>query len=157
MPQCQICGNFDRNRCFVAREMMFGMRDEFGYLECSKCGCVQIEDKPPDISRYYPSHYYSFATSTENRFKRFLKRRRARCALGKQDLLGKLLVKRYGEPAYVEYIRPGDRNTMSRQKLTKAGTVRSPAVAPLLRSAAVECRLVPDIIGTVSRLKSKAC
>ena len=42
------------------REMMFGLRDEFVYRECSACGSLQISEVPNDIERYYPPYYYSF-------------------------------------------------------------------------------------------------
>jgi SAM-dependent methyltransferase len=56
---CQICGNRAHNRCFSAREMMFGLRDSFAYLECGSCGCLQLLDVPDDLSRFYPRRYYS--------------------------------------------------------------------------------------------------
>lgn len=40
--------------------MQLGLRDEFQYFECSKCGCLQIEAFPEDLGKYYPSDYYSF-------------------------------------------------------------------------------------------------
>lgn len=58
---CAICANRGDNRTHVAREMMFGLRDEFRYLECEKCGCLQLIDVPQDMSKYYPENYYSFA------------------------------------------------------------------------------------------------
>ncbi len=39
---------------------MLGLKDEFTYFECSKCRCLQIAEFPEDMSRYYPSGYYSF-------------------------------------------------------------------------------------------------
>ncbi|MDR1326772.1 MAG: class I SAM-dependent methyltransferase [Heliobacteriaceae bacterium] len=57
---CRICGNFDDNKIYTAREMMFGFRHEFDYIECSKCGCVQIVEIPKNINKYYPPNYYSF-------------------------------------------------------------------------------------------------
>jgi len=60
---CAICQNKTRNRKHLAREMMFGMRDEFSYLECGSCGCVQLIDVPLDLGRYYPEGYYSFGES----------------------------------------------------------------------------------------------
>jgi len=45
----------------MAREMMFGWREEFGYFQCAACGCVQIEHVPEDLSRHYPDDYYSYA------------------------------------------------------------------------------------------------
>lgn len=61
---CKICGNTAENRPFMAREMMFGTREEFRYFECSSCGCVQIHTIPADLSKYYPSTYYSFQPPT---------------------------------------------------------------------------------------------
>lgn len=53
----------------ILPEMMFGFGEEFAYFECSKCGCLQISEIPVDISKYYPSDYYSFSqNSTSNYF-----------------------------------------------------------------------------------------
>jgi len=43
--------------------MQFGLRDEFEYFECSKCGCLQIGKIPIDLSKYYPTDYYSYRIS----------------------------------------------------------------------------------------------
>ena len=43
---------------------MFGFRDQFHYLECAACGCLQLLDSPADMGRYYPPNYYSFAPSS---------------------------------------------------------------------------------------------
>lgn len=56
--KCRICNNSEANQVHRAREMMFGTRDEFDYLECGRCGTLQIVDVP-DLSRYYPKDYYS--------------------------------------------------------------------------------------------------
>jgi SAM-dependent methyltransferase len=58
---CEICGNAAGNRRFGAREMMFGLRERFDYMECARCGCLQLLDVPEDPSRFYPADYYSFA------------------------------------------------------------------------------------------------
>ena len=56
---CKICQSpFSADYTF--REMMFGTRDEFLYLECSACGCLQIAKVPVNIADYYPPNYYSF-------------------------------------------------------------------------------------------------
>ena len=60
MKACKICGNEDGNKIHHAREIMFGFRDPFDYLECGKCGCLQLMEIPHDMSRYYPSNYYSY-------------------------------------------------------------------------------------------------
>lgn len=59
VSKCKICGGGDGNRFHSAREMMFGTRDEFVYLECGTCGTVQITEIP-DLSGYYTQDYYSF-------------------------------------------------------------------------------------------------
>jgi len=56
---CKVCGNNENNKVHKAKEMMFGLNDSFDYLECGGCGCVQIIDIPSDMSKYYPSKYYS--------------------------------------------------------------------------------------------------
>jgi 2-polyprenyl-3-methyl-5-hydroxy-6-metoxy-1,4-benzoquinol methylase len=48
--------------------MMYGTRDEFEYLECTSCGCLQITTVPTDIARYYPSDYYSYSTVRNDRW-----------------------------------------------------------------------------------------
>jgi len=46
-----------------AREMMFGLRQEFTYLECSGCGVLILANPPHNLSDHYPKEYYSFATT----------------------------------------------------------------------------------------------
>jgi SAM-dependent methyltransferase len=68
---CRICKGGIKRKLSV-EEMMLGTKDSFMYLECSQCGCLQISDIPSDISRYYPSEYYSYKLA----FKGLLKRLR---------------------------------------------------------------------------------
>lgn len=99
MNSCAICGNSTANRLHTAREMMYGLREEFPYLECSACGCLQIVTTPPDMQRYYPACYYSFRTEAPRRIgglSGFLRRQRARyCRFGSNRLWG-LRSTRYG-------------------------------------------------------------
>ena len=60
MSACNVCGNEVGNTTHIARELHLGMGDEFKYLECSSCGCLQIVEVPKDLSKYYPSYYYSY-------------------------------------------------------------------------------------------------
>jgi SAM-dependent methyltransferase len=78
---CRICGNAENNRVHKAREMMFGTRDEFDYLECAACGTVQICEIP-DLSRYYPEDYYSLNTEKSGDFEKRLRVRLAARFLG---------------------------------------------------------------------------
>ena len=83
---CAICGNRHENRIHVAREMMFGMRDEFRYLECANCRCLRLIDIPEDMSKYYPGNYYSFAPA--GGLEAVLEDRWAAYAHGKLSLTG---------------------------------------------------------------------
>ncbi|MCX8490076.1 MAG: class I SAM-dependent methyltransferase [Cyclobacteriaceae bacterium] len=67
---CKICRNEQTSKdTFVVREMMFGFRDEFNYFQCKNCACLQIENFPSNISKYYPSDYYSLGNYDGKRFK----------------------------------------------------------------------------------------
>jgi len=39
---------------------MFGYNDDFLYFQCSNCACLQIENKPKNMDKYYPNTYYSY-------------------------------------------------------------------------------------------------
>ncbi len=58
--RCRICGNVAGNKTHAAREMMFGLREKFVYLECAGCGCLQLVEPPQDMARHYPPNYYSY-------------------------------------------------------------------------------------------------
>ncbi len=57
---CQICFSQANHAKYRFREKMFGWGDEFDYFCCAECGCLQIGRVPEDLSRFYPSIYYSF-------------------------------------------------------------------------------------------------
>ena len=59
---CRICGNSSSNRPHTAREMMFGTRIPYDYVECGECGTLKIVEAP-DPSQQYPADYYSFSDS----------------------------------------------------------------------------------------------
>ena len=54
---CRVCGGA-ASRVFQAREMMFGTRERFDYVECAACGCLQIAEIPNDLERFYPPVYH---------------------------------------------------------------------------------------------------
>ena len=91
---CRICGNDQGNRTHRAREMMFGTRDEFEYVECARCGTVQIASIP-ELSPYYPAEYYSLDQSRRPEIERSWRRRAAAHFLGKHLLGGRTLIGRY--------------------------------------------------------------
>jgi SAM-dependent methyltransferase len=56
---CRICAHAGGGEVFTVREMMFGLREEFVYFQCPRCGCLQIRNIPAEMSPYYPRNYYS--------------------------------------------------------------------------------------------------
>jgi SAM-dependent methyltransferase len=74
--------------------MMFGTRDQFEYVRCSACGCLQIASPPKDLERYYPASYYSLAERNGNGagIRGRLRTIRLTHLLGDRSLLGRLLV-----------------------------------------------------------------
>lgn len=58
---CRICRNTEHNRIIKTREMMFGQREEFSYLECGECGTIQLLEVPK-LDAYYPPEYLSMGS-----------------------------------------------------------------------------------------------
>jgi len=105
---CKICKNITGNKPYVAREMMFGYRDEFEYFECAKCGCVQIKDIPKDLSKYYPREYYSFQKPccSQSEFLRFFAERQiVKHYLYGKNPIGMLLSTIFGVPRYCKWLK----------------------------------------------------
>ena len=96
---CRVCGNARGNAVVVAREMMFGLRDTFEYLECADCGCLHLIDPPDDFSPYYKrGDYYSFGQPQPPRWwKRWLRRVWARHSTGQRDAFGAIVASVRGE------------------------------------------------------------
>lgn len=95
---CRVCGNNEGNSLYRVKECMFGTGEEFDYFECSKCGCLQIKDLPPDMSRYYPNDYYSFRppevltkSISDGPLARFLRAKRTQYMLQKKGLIGAMV------------------------------------------------------------------
>jgi len=72
---------------------MLGLRDEFTYFECSKCGCLQIAEIPENVERYYPSDYMGPLRHrpAENFVERFLGIRRDKYVLFNRGFVGRLV------------------------------------------------------------------
>ena len=81
--------------------MMLGYRDVFSYFQCSMCDCLQIENIPSDISKYYSNDYFSYkSVSKLNTIERLVKNLRNEYAVFGKGIIGKLLYAKY--PA-IEY------------------------------------------------------
>ncbi len=99
---CNICKNQTGNTPYHVREMRLGLREVFTYFQCSVCECLQIQNIPPDISKYYPRNYYSYATvgGNENigKLSKFLRTVRLKHKLQKPSIAGFILEKLFGAP-----------------------------------------------------------
>ena len=86
---------------YLVREMMFGFKDIFTYFQCSKCLCLQIAQIPSNISRYYPSGYYSLSSRTQirNRIEEQLLLLRDQYAFSHKGLVGKIVYSFFPSPA----------------------------------------------------------
>lgn len=91
--QCRICGNSQGLEIFRVREMMFGSRELFKYFQCPDCGCLQIDEFPADMSKYYSADYYSYNMPVPEGFslKSFLRKKRDRFAVSGSGISGKIL------------------------------------------------------------------
>jgi SAM-dependent methyltransferase len=98
LMQCRVCeGGVEF--ALTGREMMLGTREAFDYFECLRCGCLQIEDIPADLGRYYADEYYTQAQSSpgvRSRPSSSLRRAWSRFSLGESDLARRLSPRRYG-------------------------------------------------------------
>jgi len=98
--QCRICENEKGNRLFKFKEMHIGLREEFTYFQCVNCRCIQIEEIPENMSKYYLSNYYSFNLSpkSENVVKRAVRRQRDYYALFNRGFIGGFIYRRFPSP-----------------------------------------------------------
>ena len=100
--KCQACQGSDLIE-IRAQEKMFGMPDEFLYQECRDCGHVFLPLPPKDMSRYYPSNYYSFRKP--GALKTSLKRIRAAQSHGEHSLLGSFVTRVLGQDPTASWFR----------------------------------------------------
>lgn len=103
MSDCRICGGAI-TRTAMVREMMFGTRQPFAYALCGDCGSWQIVTIPADLATYYGAGYLSHQPGIYGAavppWQRWLRRLRARAALGGRSTIGALLNRWRGEPQF---------------------------------------------------------
>src|SRR6266404_3193255 len=95
--ECKICGNTPGNKIHQAKEMMFGWRDSFPYVECALCGCVALADAPADLGRFYPDGYCGFRAK-EGGLRGLAKKLRVQAYFGHGFGLGSWIAQRYPRP-----------------------------------------------------------
>ncbi|MBW8034346.1 MAG: class I SAM-dependent methyltransferase [Planctomycetes bacterium] len=108
MNKCRICSNSNSNEVYIAHEMMFDSRDPFEYFECSNCGCLQINDFPDNLSKYYPSGYVSFVKPKLPIFffaVSFIRRQRLAYTLSEKSVSGFLFFLLFGPTSLPEWTK----------------------------------------------------
>ena len=108
---CKVCGNSSNNTFYQVKEMQLGLREIFAYMKCDHCGCMQLQDIPADLGKYYPNKdYYSFNLGLDIKDKpdTLRKIKTAYLLYGKNALLGSLLSIGYKAPDYFSWLKiPG--------------------------------------------------
>src|SRR4029077_15850105 len=107
---CQICRGRAGTRIHSVREMMFGLRDVFTYLECDGCGCLQLLNPPQDMCRYYPSAYSAFCTNEATsialqRIRHSVRQRRNQGVFEDAGWVDRFLARRYDYPQLNAFAR----------------------------------------------------
>ncbi len=105
MYNCRFCQNNNSKQEFIAREMMFGLRDEFKYVECSNCKSIQIEEIPSNLAKYYPANYLSFELTQDSKIKSWLKLKRFDNSYTDRGLIGKIVKKIWWAPPIGNFLR----------------------------------------------------
>lgn len=104
--KCTICLNEKHNMSFVLREMMYGFMDEFEYVQCSVCKCIQIFRIPESMGKYYPSDYYSYNTNEKPLKIDLFRSYQCQSIIGANNsFLGKLITRNYKYPSYYNYLK----------------------------------------------------
>jgi SAM-dependent methyltransferase len=104
---CAVCVNDKGNAIHRASEKMFGTDGEFEYLECARCGSLQLRTIPRDLSRYYPAEYYAFGQGRPikgSALSTLLRRLRSEVVLRGGGRLAGLTVKGDRSPQWWEWL-----------------------------------------------------
>jgi SAM-dependent methyltransferase len=107
--ECRICHNRTGNKSYHIREMYFGTRELFEYIECGNCGCLQIKTYPEDIGKYYQDDYGAFNTRNikrSNRFISYLRLKKLKYVLGEERTLTGWIMNRLVKPGFEQKMLP---------------------------------------------------
>lgn len=105
---CRVCGHSQGNRLHQVRETMYGVPGAFVYLECAACGCLQLQDVPPDMAAWYPADYCAYGRAKVRRlpaWRRRLKALRTRLLLGGFGRGGRWLARLLPLPPYGDWLQ----------------------------------------------------
>jgi len=144
---CRLCRESGEMLLFPVREMYFGTREVFDYLECPHCGSLQIATIPDDMAPYYPPDYYSYGSGSPKPVSPTaltLRRRRTRAWLGRADAVGGPLARLSKKPEYLDWFAGLGLDTDSRildvgcgggqllRKMARDGFTRLAGIDPFL-------------------------
>ena len=104
---CRICKNKDNHSYYTAKEMMYGYRETFNYFQCGNCKCLQIVDIIDDMSKYYPSNYYSFSKYSGKDFLGFsgwIKKKRYDYTIINDSIFKKIFLTITGKKAMIFFL-----------------------------------------------------
>ncbi len=93
--QCAVCNSEDLH-IFEVLEMQIGLRDNFEYGQCQRCGCISRLSDMLDLSPYYVDGYYSSLweekTANSSGIKEWLRKERDRTLFtNSKNPLGRVL------------------------------------------------------------------
>ena len=111
--KCKICGNNSQNKIFLAKEMMYGLRDPYTYQECANCGCLQILDPPVNMAKAYPSDYFHRSFKVDW-LTRTLVKKRDEYALLQKSIIGKLIASFWPPDALFKFLGSASISRVSR-------------------------------------------
>jgi SAM-dependent methyltransferase len=101
---CRACADDFEGSPIRVSQQLLDAGEVFEYLECTKCGTVQIVTLPDAMERYYPSDYRP-PLAGSNRVRRFLRRQRWAAIRGSRwNLLGRLLAWRRRRPEWSSWM-----------------------------------------------------
>lgn len=104
--KCSICFNTSNNKKIILKEMMYGLKDEFEYFECSACGCIQIAEVPANLGKYYPNDYYSYTVAEVPLKKSWIRSVHFDYyTLNKNKLLGSLLALKFKPSGFYTWLK----------------------------------------------------
>ncbi len=117
--KCQICGNPNSNQTFTVREMFYGTRETFTYMECQRCGCLQLLTIPEDMAKYYPSTYHT--PNTQATTKEKIKNKALTITFRTQLTLNRKIIKLNWFPASIFRDLPPKTHLTTKSKILEVG------------------------------------
>jgi SAM-dependent methyltransferase len=155
-PFCKSSSHIEHQ----AREMMFGLRQKFTYLECSGCGVLILANPPQNLLNHYPREYYSFAATNglAGKLKLFSL---SLGRLGLRRLIHSVLpmtavdlIYRLNMTASMKILDVGGGNGKRVQELRHAGFRRALCIDPFVSQESAYCRKITlsEVNGTWDRI-----